>query len=294
MAAELFIGITSWNSSLFLPHCLKAIREKTRGVTIDLVVLDNCSDDNSAEIARHWDATIFQKRCSQGDALNRLIALSSAPYTLLIHADVILLSRNWFDICRAQVNNSVALVSPEDIGCGPLTRPFGHGKPESSFMFFNTSAFKDLRKTRWTRRWGLPVPRRVVDFYGAHVTHNLPERLKMVGLGWFPMAVHWSDRVKEPIFKPTYKPQVWSDELSFLRYGLGNFYSVDNIVTHYHNWYDRISGNSNNKAGGASRINRSFPPEYIRTYTRAFLSDLESGSVVIPAPVVQLRKPVAL
>lgn len=101
------------------------------------------------------------------------------------------------------------------------------------------------------------------------------------------MAVHWSDRVKEPIFKPTDAPEVWSEELSFLRYGLGNFYSVNGTVTHYHNWYDRISSLSHRR-----RI--SFPPEYIRTYTRAFLSDLEAGSVVIPIPVTSDRKPVAL
>ncbi len=43
MTPDLFIGITSWNSALFLPHCLEAIRATTAGVATKVVVLDNCS-----------------------------------------------------------------------------------------------------------------------------------------------------------------------------------------------------------------------------------------------------------
>src|SRR5262249_44398587 len=121
--SELFIGITSWNSSLFLPHCLEAISATTAGTATEIVVLDNCSDDSSADIARTFGATVLQRRCNQADALNCLVAHSKAPYTLLIHADVILLGRSWFDLCQGKLTGSTVLVSPEDIGCGPLTRP---------------------------------------------------------------------------------------------------------------------------------------------------------------------------
>src|SRR5262245_43530328 len=86
---ELFIGITSWNSRLFLPHCLEAIRATTSDVEREIVVLDNFSDDGSAEIARDYSVTVLQQRCSQAEALNRLVALSCGSYTLLIHSDVI-------------------------------------------------------------------------------------------------------------------------------------------------------------------------------------------------------------
>lgn len=292
MTPDLFIGITSWNSALFLPHCLEAICATTAGVATKVVVLDNCSDDGSAEIARDFGATVSQKRCGQADALNRLVAHSRAPYTLLMHSDVILLHQNWFRICRAKLTNSVVLISPEDIGCGPLTRPFGIGKPESSFLLFKTSGLRLLRTTRWRRRWRLPLPERAVDFYGDHITHNLPAQLARLGLTWCPMAVHWSDRVENPIFEPANWSRVWSEELAFLRYGLGNFYSVNGVVTHYHNWYDRVSRHVTRVAARSNQ--NDFAPDYIHTYTSAFLSDLAGGRVVIPIPAVEPRKPVAL
>ena len=202
MTPDLFIGITSWNSALFLPHCLEAIRATTGDVTSEIVVLDNCSDDDSVDIARSFGATVLQERCSQADALNWLVRRSRAAYTLLVHSDVILFDKNWFNLCRNKLTHPVVLVAPEDIGCGPLTRPFGIGKPESSFLFFDTSALRSLRSIRWQKRWRVPVPERAVDFYGSHVTHNLPDQLTRLGLGWFPMAVHWSDRVEEAIFRP--------------------------------------------------------------------------------------------
>jgi len=292
MRKDLFIGITSWNSKLFLPHCLQSIRATTADVATEIIVLDNYSDDGSANIARDFGATVLQERCSQADALNRLAAFSDAAYTLLIHPDVILLDPNWFTICCEKLSGSVVLISPEDIGCGPLTRPFGIGKPESSFMLFKTSALHLLRATRWRRRWKVPLPKRAIDFYGDHITHNLPDRLEKLDLNWFPMAVHWSDRVADAIFKPVDGAEAWFEELSFLRYGLGNFYSIDSTVTHYHNWYDRaLDGTSSSL--GADRKDR-FPLGYIRSYTLAFLRDLETGRLVVPTPSVSTRKPMSL
>jgi glycosyltransferase involved in cell wall biosynthesis len=294
MTPELFIGITSWDSALFLPHCLEAIRATTAGVATEVVVLDNCSEDGCVDIARDFGATVLEDRCSQAEALNQLVARSRARYTLLMHSDVILLDQNWFNVCRDKLTDSVVLISPEDKGCGPLTRPFGIGKPESSFLLFNNRALQRLRSIHWRRRGRLRVPQRTVDFYGDHVTHKLPFLLARLGLNWFPMAVHWSDRVDNAIFKLVDGSRVWSEELSFLRYGLGNFYSVNGIVTHYHNWYDRVSGQGHSGFDANRNKKDYFPLDYIRAYTLAFLSDLKAGRVVVPRPSVSDRKPVAL
>ena len=258
---------------------MRALYDMTRSISTNIVVFDNCSDDGSADIARSFGAAVVQQPCTQPEALNRLVALADGRYTLLMHADVILLNERWFALCRDKIKGKVALVSPEDIGCGPLTRPFGSGMPESSFLFWATDALKRLRSIRWTRRYGLPLPHRAVDFFGPHVTHKLPSRLAAGGLDWVPMAVHWSDTIAEPIFVPAGRPHVWSEELPFLRYGLGNFYSLDGIVTHYHNWYDRIALNS---GGGVTRNSfrrrAGFPPGYTRASRSAFLRDLEDGT----------------
>jgi GT2 family glycosyltransferase len=77
MTADLFIGVTSWNSQLFLPSCLESIRATTIGLPIQLHVVDNCSNDQSAEIARNYGAAVTVKSCTQRQALNHLIEFCS-------------------------------------------------------------------------------------------------------------------------------------------------------------------------------------------------------------------------
>jgi glycosyltransferase involved in cell wall biosynthesis len=283
---QLFVGITSWNSERFLPRCIRAIQASTNAQTTEIVVLDNASRDASVKLARDLGATVVVEQCNQGEALNRLASLSSARYTLLIHADVIMLSPNWFALCRSKITDRSGLVSPEDIGCGPLTRPFGVEKPESSFLFFLTSVLKDLRSIRWQGRRWVKLPRRRIDFYGSAVTHNIPSELAKRGLSWFKMDVHWSEHVSKPIYTPDVRPMFWSSELAYLRYGLGNFYSIDGIITHYHNWYDRVQWPK------AKR--KEFPPQYIDVYTAAFLNDYDRGQLAIPPAIKSDRKPLAL
>ena len=295
MKPNLFVGVTTWNSANFLPVCLGAIRKHTQKYNVQLVVLDNCSDDESAEIAREFGATVIVHRCRQGDALNSLLKRSNAPYSLLLHSDVVLLSSQTIELCMAKLNDRTILVSPEDIGCGPYTRPFGVGKPESSFLFVATKSFRRTAITIWKRWHLIPYAIRRLDFYGDHISDRLPERISACGYSWRPMLVHASDRVQEPIYSPPFQPSVWSEELSHLRYGLGNFYSLDGVITHYHNWYDRlnmaVTDDSRETTGPGGE---GFPLAYIRAYSTAFLRDYHANALVLPAANAPTRTPVAL
>lgn len=289
--SELFVGVTSWNSERFLPRCIRAIQVSTEART-KIVVLDNGSEDASVKLARDLGATVLIEPCSQADAMNRLASLSQARYTLLMHADVIMLSPTWFALCRSKITGTSVLVSPEDIGCGPLTRPFGAEKPEGSFLFFSTSALRDLRSVHWQWRGLVKMPRRRIDFYGPHITHNIPGELAKQGRSWFKMDVHWSDQVLDPIYTPATRPKVWSDELAYLRYGLGNFYSIDGVITHYHNWYDRVRRQG--RFASPKEDENNFPLRYIAAYTEAFLTDYDRRELVIPSTAKSDRKPAAL
>ena len=289
---DIFIGITSWNSELFLGHCLRALHLTSDDVNKQIVVLDNSSGDRSADIARDLGATVIVKSFDQADALNYLFKLSKSRYTLLMHSDVIMLSDKWFPLCISKVSDNVALVSPEDIGCGPYTRPFGIGMPESSFLFCDTNKLKKTAFTLWRQRYRVPVPHRVLDFYGEHITHNIPARLAKAGLTWFAMNVHVSDNVDEPIYQPGFSPRTWSEELAHLRYGLGNFYSIDGVITHYHNWFDRAQLNVPNASHEEHRC--GIPLAYIRSYTEAFLSDFIIRRLIFPSIVPPHRTPKSL
>ncbi len=296
-AAELFVGVLSFNSELFLGHCLDAVINKTSGISTQVVVCDKFSTDGSADIARGLGAELIQSNANYSEVFNILLSASRSQYTLIIHSDTILLSEKWLELCRSKAKDNIALVSPQDIGCGPYTRPFGIGMPESSFLFFDTEKMRRTNRViKFNRRFGIPLPYLSLDFHCTHVTHNIPSRLKDAGLSWFPMEVHTSNKVDEPIYEPDFKPKCWSDELPYLQYGLGNFYSIDGVITHYHNWYERRIGE--NKLSGAQKTTENdgggFPLGYIKAGTEAFLRDYTSGRLSLPAAVPNLRKPKAL
>jgi glycosyltransferase involved in cell wall biosynthesis len=292
---ELFIGITTWNSELFLPACLDSIFENTKNTDVNITVLDNNSSDGTVEIAREFKVNILEKQCSQGDALNILLNISPAPFTLLMHSDVVLLNNNWLNLCTKKIDAQTILVSPEDIGCGPYSRPFGCDMPESSFLFANTVRLRQTRILQWRYWHGLPLPRKMVDFYGPHVTHNLPSIIRNKGYKWYPMSVHASDMLKKPIYVPNFTPSVWREDLGYLRYGLGNFYSIDGTITHYHNWYDRVNTKVSLDSQLTTGQNGSgFPLAYINSYSQSFLSDYYEKKVILPSTIPSTHVPKAL
>ena len=99
MARDLFVGITTWNSATFLPHSLAAVRRHTDERRTRLMILDNFSTDTTVDIARSFGAEVLQRRSGQAAALMDLFNASRSEMTLLIHADVVLLSDAWLDVC---------------------------------------------------------------------------------------------------------------------------------------------------------------------------------------------------
>jgi glycosyltransferase involved in cell wall biosynthesis len=293
---KLSIGITAWNSQLFLGSNIRAIRENTRCRKYEIVVLDNFSEDQSAEIAKRLGARVLEFRCNQADAMNYLLDQLRFRYVLLLHSDVVLLSENWLEICLRHVTKpGVALVSPEDIGCGPMTRSFGVGKPESSFLFMDMKKMEGTRIYKNFRKFYVPYWRRLYDFYGPHVTHNIPLRLAEHGLTWDKMRPLISQRYEKPFYVPNFQPRIWSDELSHLKYGLGNFYVIDDVITHYHNWYERVDLNIDPQSQKTTEPNGDgFPLTFVKNYTCRFLADYKSRKVEFPAVDQHLLVPKAL
>jgi len=283
MPKRLFMGRTTFNSAARLPHSLAAIRKHTDPRSTRLVVLDNFSTDATPAIARDFGAEVVQRRSGQAQALVDLFNFSHSPLTLLLHADVILLDDRWLEVCERHLAGDVALVSPEDIGCGPYTRPWGAGMPESSFLLFRTRLARRTRIVQWRQRFRLRLPQRAIDFNGDHITYNLPPRLRERGLRWQPMKVLTSRRVQEPIYTPRFDVPLWKPELAMYRYGLGNFYELDGIVTHYHNWFERaLAEVTDDSEQTLPPQSGGLPLAFLKRYTRNFLEDLGCDSVDVP------------
>jgi glycosyltransferase involved in cell wall biosynthesis len=292
MKNDLFVGVTTWNSELFLAHCLRSIHQTTDGLRLRIGVVDNMSTDRSVQIARDMGAQVHQERCSQAIGLNRLLAMSDARHTLLLHSDVVLLSPDWYTTCSRHLTGNVALVSPEDIGCGPLTRPYGAGMPESCFMLFDTKKAMRARTLTWPRRKGIPWPRLHLDLDDYYVTHDLPKTLGRRGYTWQPMRVHASPSDLDAVYHPPFTPEYWSGDLGHLRYGMGNFYSLDGQITHYHNWFDRVPKDVPMDSLETTEGNgKGLPLAYLSLGTRRFLQDLESGQLLMPSAVAPQPAP---
>lgn len=281
---DLTIGITSWNSACFLGHAIE-FAQRSLGFEARIIVLDNASTDDSVAIARKCGVEVIVRKCTQARALNYLLSLSRSKYTLLMHSDVILLNNIWFDLCTAEIKGNTALVSPEDIGCGLYTRPWGKNKPESSFLFFDTARAKASRDIFWYQRLRIKWPRRELDLYGEHVTYNLPEKLAKRGFGWRMMSVLPSSLEDVPLYTPPFKPKYWNREWGRLRYGLGNFYFLNGQITHYHNWFERVGlGEREFDALSVETVppEGGIPKAYLQVSTARFLDDLENDKLEVP------------
>lgn len=285
---DLFIGIATWNSGRFLEACLKQIAATSDGLRYQVGIVDNGSTDSTVAIAKAHGCRVEVRQSYFPDALNTLVSWSRAPFTLFIHSDTILLNPNWFSLCTGRLTGTNALISPQDIGCGPFTRPWGVGMPESSFMLFRTQDLLSLRYYRWVRRYMIRLPQRVINFYHGHVTHFLPDELAQRGLTWVPMKVHTSRELPETLFTPPANAKCWSDELAHLEYGLGNFYSIDGEFTHYHNWYERLLDNEHSER---QPDNAGIPLDYVGQRSRQFLENLSAGKVILPDVDIPERSP---
>ena len=93
--SNLFVGIISWNSELFLGYCIDSVLRTTDSEQTRIVVLDNDSEDASRRAAEDRGVEVVQQRCNQADALNTLLHLSRSTYTLLNHADALEMVRHW-------------------------------------------------------------------------------------------------------------------------------------------------------------------------------------------------------
>lgn len=284
LSGDICVGITTWDDEEIIQVLIDSILNSFVINTYSLMAFDNCSKDKTVKILKKNGILTLSKNRPQACALNELLNRSCAKYTLLIHSDVVFLSDNLNSIIYDCVDDNTILLSPEDIGCGPyFRRDLGANKPESSFMCFNTELAKKMRKFGYyekrslkkiVKRPSLVLPEYHFNFWGPHITHDIPDLLSEKNLSWKKMNVEPS----------RYEPGVWSDYLNNKTtnekklieardyiYGLGNFYRVDGKLTHYHNWFARtLSGN---------KSYQGIPSDFVVAYTKRLMSDYKSGEI---------------
>ncbi|MDQ1359404.1 MAG: hypothetical protein QOG44_3777, partial [Acidimicrobiaceae bacterium] len=67
MAAEVRVGIVSWNTAALLDRCLDALPAALGDMSAEVVVVDNASSDGSAErAAAHDSVTVVRNETNAG------------------------------------------------------------------------------------------------------------------------------------------------------------------------------------------------------------------------------------
>jgi GT2 family glycosyltransferase len=88
------IGIVTWNSATHLPCCLKALSAQN-DVTLELIVIDNASDDQSVELVLQYfpDARVIRNTNNTGfcHAHNQAISAAKGKYYMALNPDVVMM-----------------------------------------------------------------------------------------------------------------------------------------------------------------------------------------------------------
>lgn len=88
------ISIVSYNSQKVLKKCLESVIESARDIDIEIIVVDNCSEDGSAELVKeHFPAVTLvenKENVGFGKAHNQSFRLSRGKYFLILNPDTVL------------------------------------------------------------------------------------------------------------------------------------------------------------------------------------------------------------
>jgi len=93
VSVDLSIIIVNYNVKEFLQNLLVSIQRSIKGISTEIIVVDNASDDGSVEIIRekfpHIKLIANQKNVGFGAANNQGLAVASGEYILLLNPDTI-------------------------------------------------------------------------------------------------------------------------------------------------------------------------------------------------------------
>ncbi len=91
---QVSISIVTYNSSSVIENCINSIFENTKDLTFEIILIDNCSEDNTAQIINEKfpNITFIQntKNVGFGKAHNQTFKISKGKYFLILNPDTIL------------------------------------------------------------------------------------------------------------------------------------------------------------------------------------------------------------
>lgn len=133
MKINVSVIIVNYNTKELLKQCLLSVFEKTTDIGFEIIVVDNASIDNSAEMVEKYFPLITLIKNTEnlgfGRANNQAAKLSKGKYLFLLNSDTVLLNNSIKILYDFLENNPKAKIAG-----GALFDP--NGKPNTSFGNF--------------------------------------------------------------------------------------------------------------------------------------------------------------
>lgn len=92
---DVSVLIVNWNTREILRDCLKSLYEQTRGLTFEVIVIDNASEDGSPQMVKEAfkEVILVENSTNRGFAAanNQGMAMAKGRYVLLLNSDTVVL-----------------------------------------------------------------------------------------------------------------------------------------------------------------------------------------------------------
>lgn len=135
MACDLSVIIVTWNTKDFLCNCIRSIKENTKKIIYEIIVIDNFSSDGSPEMVEEKFPEIIliknKINIGYGRASNQGLAAAQGKYVLILNSDI-KINQNCLDDMLDFMEKNPA------IGASSCKLTFSDGKLQHSCRKFPT------------------------------------------------------------------------------------------------------------------------------------------------------------
>ena len=139
-AADAAVAIVTYNSRGYIRRCLEAVLQQ-QDVSLDVIVVDNASEDGTAEVLREFEGRIRviwnARNLGFAEAQNQAICSSTAAWVLTLNPDALLepgFLRTLID--AGESDPGVGAVCGKLLSIGPGFEPLAQRRIDSAGMYF--------------------------------------------------------------------------------------------------------------------------------------------------------------
>ncbi len=168
---DLAVVIVSWNTAEILRACLQSLGPGSDGLALDVIVVDNGSQDGSGPIVRRDFPAVrlIQNNQNAGYARanNQGIAASRAPYVLLLNSDTRVPPAALTGLVNFLVSHpDAAAVGPRLVRPDGSPQPYGFGR-DPTLSYLLARGLNRLLLRRYLHDWATDVAQPVDWVSGA-------------------------------------------------------------------------------------------------------------------------------